>query len=204
MRVLLVYCHPEPASFTAAIRDLVCARLDRAGAEFRQLDLYQESFDPVLSRGALAAYSDPSKNRATVEAHVANIEWSDSLIFIYPTWWYGMPAMLKGWLDRVFLPGSAFHLPGPGEQAIRPGLRHINRIAVFTTCGASWLWTQIIGSPGKRILLRGLRSICARHSRTEFAAHYSMDSSTPESRARHLEKVSRAMDRFLSAEMKRR
>ena len=74
---------------------------------------------------------------------------------------------------------------------------HITRLGVFTTCGASWWLTRIVGAPGKRTLLRGLRFICAKRCKTAFAAHYLMDSSTPESRAAHLAKVSRKMDRFV-------
>ena len=198
MRALVVYCHPDPASFTASVLETVQRKLTEAGAETRIEDLYLNGFDPVLSRRGLADYPDSGRNAELVRDHVENIEWCDTLIFIYPTWWYGLPAMLKGWLDRTMLPGSAFHLPGPGEKVIRPGLRQITGMAVFTTCGASWLWTQIVGSPGKRTLLRGLRSVCARRIRTAFAAHYSMDTSTPASRARHLARVDRAMDRFLA------
>ena len=198
MRALVVYCHPDPSSFNAAVLAVVERKLRQAGAELRIEDLYGARFDPVLSRRGLADYPDASRNRQPVESHVRNVEWCDTLIFVYPTWWYGLPAVLKGWLDRAMLPGSAFHLPQGGERTIRPGLTHINRLAVFTTCGATWLWTQIVGSPGKRTLLRGLRSVCARRARTAFIAHYSMDSSTAETRARHLQRVGRVMDRFLS------
>lgn len=197
MRALVVYCHPDPSSFNAAVLAVVERKLKQAGAELRIEDLYGARFDPILSRQGLADYPDPARSRRPVESHVRNIEWCDTLVFVYPTWWYGLPAMLKGWLDRAMLPGSAFHLPQGDQKAIRPGLTHINRLAVFTTCGATWLWTQIVGSPGKRIILRGLRTLCARRTRTAFTAHYSMDTSTSESRARHLRKVGRAMDRFL-------
>ncbi len=198
MRALVVYCHPDPASFTASVLETVERKLAQADAEVRIEDLYLNSFDPVLGQQSLADYPDSPRNAEPVRRHVENIAWCDTLIFVYPTWWYGLPAMLKGWLDRTMLPGSAFHLPRPGEKAIRPGLTQITRLAVFTTCGASWLWTQVIGAPGKRTLLRGLRFICARHVRTAFAAHYSMDASTPASRARHLARIERAMDRFLA------
>jgi putative NADPH-quinone reductase len=97
----------------------------------------------------------------------------------------------------VLLPGVAFEMPQNEGENIKPGLTHIRRLAVFTTCGASWWLTQTIGAPGKRTILRGVRILCAIRCRTTFAAHYLMDSATQASRTAHLAKVSRKMDRFL-------
>lgn len=196
MRALVVYCHPRPESFTAAVRDLVLGRMAAAGAEVRLLDLYGDDFAPCLSAAELEGYEDTACNRAAVAADVSLLDWCDTLIFVYPTWWYGLPARLKGWLDRVMLPGVAFLMPDATHKDIRPGLTHITAMAVFTTCGASRWLTFLVGAPGKRTLLRGLRLICAPRCRTTFAAHYLMDSSTPQSRARHLARVAARMDRF--------
>ncbi|RVT83207.1 flavodoxin family protein [Rhodobacteraceae bacterium CCMM004] len=196
MRALVIYAHPRPESFTAAVRDTVCARLEAAGAELRVRDLYGEGFDPVLSAGEHAGYEDEAANTAPVAGDVADLRWADTLIFVYPTWWYGLPAMLKGWLDRVLLPGVAFLMPDDANTDIRPGLTNITRLGVFTTCGASWWLTRLVGAPGKRTLMRGVRLICAKGCRTAFAAHYLMDSSTPQSRARHLDRVAAQVDRL--------
>ena len=196
MRALVVYCHPNPESFTAAVRDRVLDRLSFAGAEVRIHDLCAEAFDPRLSAGALEAYEDCTRNRAGIEAEVADLAWADTLVFVYPTWWYGLPATLKGWLDRVLVPGVAFHMPD-ADGDIKPALGHITRLGVFTTCGASRWLTLWVGAPGKRTLMRGLRLLCARRCRTVFAAHYLMDSSTPASRAAHLDRVSARVDRWL-------
>ena len=197
MRALVVYCHPRPDSFNAAVRDTVVEKLKGAGASVTLLDLYAEGVDPVMSGPENAAYLDctlPDEHMAT---HVAAINACDTLIFVYPTWWYGMPAMLKGWLDRALLPGSAFLMPDETHNDIRPGLTHITRLAAFTTCGASWWLTRLSGAPGKRTILRGVRLLCAKRCRTAFAAHYLMDASSPTSRAKHLKTVARKMDRFL-------
>lgn len=196
MRALVVYCHPREESFTAAVRDTVLARLEMSGAEVRVIDLYARGFDPVLSSAEHAGYLE-SANRDAVEADIVDIAWCDTLIFVYPTWWYGLPAMLKGWLDRVFLPEVAFLMPKAPGETIRPGLQNITRLGVFTTCGASRWLTFFVGAPGKRTMLRGVGLLCKRPLRTAFAAHYLMDSSTPESRARHLDRVTRKMDRLL-------
>lgn len=197
MRILLVYAHPNPASYTANIRAQVEEYAGIIGAELRVHDLYAEGFEPVMRPDEFAGYNDTPRNRAGVKRQCADIEWCDTLIFVYPTWWYGMPAILKGWLDRVLLPGMAFDLPKGEGDNIKPGLTHITRLGVYTTCGASWWLTRYIGAPGRRTLLRGVRLLCAKDCRTSFAAHYMMDSSTPESRAAHLGKVARALERLL-------
>ena len=203
MRALVVYCHPRSESFTAAVRDLVLDKLDAAGADVRLVDLYARDFDPVLSADELDRYENCDANTRGIERDVADLRWCDTLIFIYPTWWYGLPAMLKGWLDRVLVPGVAFLMPDRENATIRPGLQHITRLGVFTTCGASFWLTRFVGAPGRRTILRGVGLLCAKRCRTAFAAHYLMDSSSDESRARHLARVGARIDRFLTRPTRR-
>ncbi|MCX7300605.1 MAG: NAD(P)H-dependent oxidoreductase [Rhodobacterales bacterium] len=197
MRALVVYCHPSPGSFNAAIRDLVMDKLRTAGAEARLIDLYARGFQPVLTMPEWTGYLDYPANQAPLAEDVDHIRWCDTLIFVYPTWWYGLPAMLKGWLDRALLPDVAFLMPDETNGTIRPGLTHITRLGVFTTCGASWWLTKVVGSPGRRTLLWGIGLICAKPLKTVFAAHYLMDSSTPASRAKHLKRVAAKMDKLI-------
>lgn len=197
MRALVIYAHPREDSFAAAVRDVVLARLEASGVEVRLRDLYGEAFVPALSAQEHRVYEDPAQNQHHVARDVADLRWCDTLVFVYPTWWYGLPAILKGWLDRALVPEVAFLMPKVEGETIRPGLTHITRLGVFTTYGASRLLTFYVGSPGKRTLLRGLRLILAPRVLTVFATHYLMDSSTAESRARHLVRVARKMDRLV-------
>jgi NAD(P)H dehydrogenase (quinone) len=197
VKALVVYCHPRAGSFTAAVRDVVLEKLAQAGADVRVSDLYARGFAPVLTAEEHEGYLDCPANRAPVEQDCADLDWCDTLIFVYPTWWYGLPAMLKGWMDRVLLPDVAFLMPKASGETIRPGLQHVRRLAVFTTCGASWWLTTLVGSPGRRTILRGVGILCAPRVRKVFAAHYLMDSSTPESRAAHLRLVAERMDRLV-------
>ncbi len=196
MRALVIYCHPRPESFNAAVRDVVLTKLAEAQAEVRTRDLYAEGFSPALTGPELADYLNCPANRAPVAAHCADVEWCDTLIFVYPTWWYGLPAMLKGWLDRVLLPDVAFLMPDHSNSTIRPGLLHIKTIGVFTTCGASRWLTFLVGAPGKRQLLRGVGWLCPPRARKVFVALYLMDASTPQTRTRHLSAVATAMDKL--------
>ena len=194
MRVLVIHSHPDPESYSAALRATVMEGLAAAGHETRLIDLYAEDFDPVLRRGAWRDYEDALLNARGLDDHVQALAWAEAVVFVYPTWWYGPPAMLKGWLDRVWLPEVAFTLPRDGP--IRPKLTHIRKLGVVTTCGATWWLTQIVGAPGRNLLLRGCRFLMAKGCRTVFLAHYAMDSSTPESRERFRRKVEKAMARF--------
>ncbi len=117
MRVLVVYCHPKPDSFAAAMRDAVVDGLNQAGHEPQIVDLYAEDFDPRFGAHEHAAYENPNENGQGLERYTDQLRWADGLVFVFPTWWYDMPAMLKGWLDRVWLPGVAF---APAAVAYTP------------------------------------------------------------------------------------
>lgn len=197
MKTLIVYCHPSNKSFNHAVLDVVVQKLEKKGAETRILDLYQENFDPLLTLERWNNYEDEALNRQGIEQHMDALLWCDSLIFIYPTWWYGLPAMLKGWCDRVLAPGVAFKMPQAEGENIKPALQHIKRLALFTTCGASRWLTLFIGAPGKRTILRGVRLLCAKRCKTAYAAHFLMDTSSEGSRAKYLDTVARKMDRWM-------
>ena len=132
MRVLVIWCHPRPDSFNAALRDAAMEGLTASGHSVELRDLYAVNFDPVLSEHQRGVYFDEAENARGLENHVASLQCAEGLLLIYPTWWFGMPAMLKGWLDRVWLPGVAFHLQG-GPKALKPLLTDIRRIGVVTT-----------------------------------------------------------------------
>jgi putative NADPH-quinone reductase len=195
MRVLVVYCHPVPDSFCAAVRDAAVGALTARGWDVRLVDLYAEGFDPVLGVDERRHYHDRAPTDPALAPHIENLKWAEAILFVYPTWWYGLPAMLKGWLDRVWATDVAFKLPADGGRIISL-VPHITRIGVVTTCGATWLISFLMGQPGRKTILRGMRALCAPRSRTLYVAHYDMDRSTAASRAAYLEKVRRRLARF--------
>ncbi len=95
------------------------------------------------------------------------------------------------------LPDVAFLMPDAHNKTIRPGLHHIERMGVFTTCGASRWLTWLVGAPGKRTLTRGVGFLLRPRRRMVFAAHFLMDSSTEQSRQRHLARVAAKMDKLI-------
>jgi putative NADPH-quinone reductase len=186
MRVLVVYAHPREDSLCAALRDAAVGSLRQAGHEVELRDLYAERFDPVLSAEERRRYHDVPDNLQGIEDHVASLRRAEALLLVHPTWWYGMPAILKGWFDRVWAPGVAFTL---GAGAIEPSLTNIRRIGVVTTYGSpSWLlWW--IGRPDRKLFGRALRRLCARDCRVEFVTLTRMDHRTREECAVFVEKV---------------
>ena len=106
---------------------------------------------------------------------------------------FGLPAMLKGWFDRVWAPGVAFDING---GVIRPLLTGVRHVVAVTTMGAPWWFAWFMGHPGRMFLSRGVRAVCGRGCRFTWRAHDRMDSSTPETRAKFLAKVRRTFEAF--------
>ena len=195
MRCLLVYCHPVPESFCAALRDAAAETLRARGWEVRLVDLYADGFQPVLSAEEHRVHRDRAPADPLLAPYVEGLRWAEAILFVYPTWWYGLPAMLKGWLDRVWATDVVFRLP-KGKGGIESMMQHVTRLGVITTCGAPWWWSILVGQPGRKTLLRGMRALCARRCRTFYLAHYLMDVSTDTSRAAFLGKVRARLARF--------
>ncbi|TIU57761.1 MAG: flavodoxin family protein, partial [Mesorhizobium sp.] len=88
MRVLVVYCHPVPESYCAAIRDTAVEVLKTKGWDVRLLDLYAENFDPVMSCEERRFYNDRAPEDPALKPHFDLLMWAEAILFIYPTWWY--------------------------------------------------------------------------------------------------------------------
>ena len=191
MRTLVVHCHPDPDSFTAAVRDRAIEALRARGDEVRLTDLYAVRFDPVLSQREearhLEAGADPS-----VADHAADLQWCQQLVLVYPTWWSGQPAMLKGWFDRVLVKDVAFELP-PDSNRIHAKLRNVKRIVAITTHGSSKLVNALEGEVGKRMVTRTLRAVCHPLARTTWIALYGIDTASDAQKAAFLERVGRRL-----------
>jgi putative NADPH-quinone reductase len=109
VRALLIVCHPEPGSFTHAAASAAREVLEGLGHSVILHDLYAEGFDPVLTAAELARRYSLDE---TVQAHSRELEECGGLLVFHPDWWGQLPAMLKGWVDRVFRPGLAYEFEG--------------------------------------------------------------------------------------------
>lgn len=139
MKALVVFAHPNPKSFNKAILDTVIRELQQKNAEVRVKDLYASKFNPVLT-GADFEQFQAGKVPEDIAAEQADVSWADTLIFIYPIWWVGQPAILKGWIDRVFSYGFAYQVTEEGPVGLLKG----KLARVITTSGSSAeVWGQI-------------------------------------------------------------
>lgn len=193
-RVLVVYCHPFEDSLVGAARDRVLAGLAAAGHEVRLIDLYAEGFDPAFSAWEREHHHDPPDTKPAIAAHVEALRWCNELVLVHPTWWSAQPAMLKGWIDRVWVDGVAWDLP-QGSDRLRPLLTNIRRITVVTTHGSSRFVNALQGDAGKLLVRRSLRFLCGWRTRVRWIALYGVDTSTPAQRTAFLADVERRLAR---------
>lgn len=173
-RCLLVFAHPMDASLNARLAATVEAQARAAGWQVMRRDLYDDGFDPRLTREERATYyGDPPATLADEKAELAAAE---VLILVFPTWWFGFPAILKGWFDRVWAPGTAFdHAPGFGPM--RPRLRGLREVLAVTSMGApAWVDWLVLRRPLRRILRLAIVKPCAPQARLNWRALYTAES----------------------------
>ena len=131
MRVLAVFSHPQRDSLTGRVLDRFVAGLAEAGHEPEIADLHGEGFDPVFRLDDFAQFHG-SAMPGDVLAEQARFDRCDAFALVFPVWWWSFPAMLKGWLDRVFSAGWAYHAePDPTRSLLR------ERRAVVLCCAGS-------------------------------------------------------------------
>lgn len=199
MRVLVVHAHPDPASFGAELDRVVRAALESAGHEVRHFDLHAEGFDPSFSLFERLHHTGPPEEKIAqfpaLGPHVDALRWCEALVLVYPTWWSGQPAILKGWVDRTFMQGVAWELP-EGSDRLRPLLRNIRSVCVVTTHGSSKLVNMLEGETGKRTVSRSMRLMFSRRARFGWVALYGLDRCPDGRRARFIRRVRRRMTRL--------
>ena len=183
----MLFAHPVETSFVAATRRKLVEVLCTRGHEVDDCDLYAEAFDPVMSRQDRIDYHNVAVNRHNVASNVDRLLAAEALVFSFPVWNMGFPAILKGFVDKVFLPGVSFTLSEDGSYT--PCLHNIKRLGVVCTYGgARWL-TFMMGDPPRRFLTRSMRRICAPGARCDYLAHHDMNHSTPDRREAFLRKI---------------
>ena len=194
MNVLVVYCHPDPASLVAAARDRAVSTLERRGHVVHVVDLYAEHFEPRLSAAERAAHRTPGVS-SELQVYADQLRWCDALVLVYPTWWSTTPAMLKGWIDRVWARGVAWDLPA-GTSTLRGRLRNVRRLAAVTTHGSPRRVNFIEGETGKLLVKRTLRVLCHPLVRVTWLACYGIDTATADERTAFLDRLERKLSRW--------
>lgn len=194
MRVLLVHCHPNPESLVAAAKDRALAGLAGGGHEVRLVDLYADGFEPAMTAHERRTHQEPGV-APELQHYADHLAWAEALVLVYPTWWSGQPAMLKGWFDRVWVAGVAWELPA-GANVIRPLLANIRRIVVVTTHGSPKYLNALEGESGKRVALRAIRAMCSKRTRTTWCAVYGLDTADHAERTAWLDRVERTLSKL--------
>ncbi|MBL8837323.1 MAG: NAD(P)H-dependent oxidoreductase [Alphaproteobacteria bacterium] len=195
MRVLVVYAHPVETSFNAALHQAVLAGLRRAGHEVDDLDLYAEDFQPVLSRAERLDYHDTAINQRLIAPYVKRLQAAEAVVFVFPTWSFGTPAILKGFFDRVMIPGVSFALTEDGRAV--PRLMNIKRIAAVVTYGRPWWLVRFaVGDLPRWQITRYFRRACAAGARATYHALYDMNRASTAKRQAFRDRVERAMAGF--------
>lgn len=162
MRVHLVLAHPLKDSLNAHLAQHIETALRGRDVIVDRLDLYAEHFDPRLSAHERAHhYADPQPAPDVVDLQ-GRLRAAEHLVVVFPTWWFSMPAILKGWFDRVWSPGFAFDQGTP----IKPRLTHIESVLVVTTLGSPvWIDRLVMRQPVRRVLRTALVGACAPQAR---------------------------------------
>ena len=193
MRVFVLFAHPVETSFAAALHRAAVAALREGGHEVDDCDLYAENFNPVMSRQERIDYHDEAICTKPVQAYVDRLRAADGLVLVNPVWNYGYPAILKGFFDRVFLPGVSFRLE---NGKVAPNLQHIRRIAAVTTYGGTRLRSMLMGDSPRRQFKRTLRLLVHPMARSTYLALYDMNRNGDAVCAAFLTRVSQRMRSF--------
>ena len=189
LRALVVVAHPRADSYTRAVADAAVDGLRAGGHAVEVIDLYAEGFRPAMSLEERRAYAtDEPLVEEQTRAHAELVRWCDAMVFVYPTWWSGLPAILKGWLERVLVVGVAFRFHERTGK-VRPGLKRMRFVVGISTYGSPWSYVKAVNDNGRRVLHRALRMSCGVRTRTVWLGLYAIDTSTHAERVAFVERV---------------
>jgi len=175
---LVVLAHPLKNSLCKHLTEKTIAHLKKQGYQVTVKDLYAENFNPVLSTSERESYYKEQFDDLQLESDIAQLKQAESLVLIFPTWWFSFPAILKGWFDRVWAPGHAYeHASDYGP--IKQCLSNLKEMKVVTTLGSPW-WvnTFILRNPVKKVLKLALLGACATNCKFKMLTLYKSEKLT--------------------------
>jgi NAD(P)H dehydrogenase (quinone) len=199
MNIVVVLGHPSADSYCAAIFERIILELESQPTHnVTAIRLAEEKFITAMSTTERTAYetSSPLISDET-KRHAAALMQAEALIFVYPTWWSGLPAQLKGWLERVFVLGVAFRLND--NNKIRQNLQNVRHIIGVSTYGSPWRYVKLINDNGRRTLTRAIRMSTGLRTRTMWCGIYALDTCTQRQReefiAETVQKITKRLSR---------
>ena len=186
MNIVVVLGHPSADSYCAAIFERIILALESQSTHnVTAIRLADEKFATAMSTAERVAYetSTPLINDET-KRYAEVLLQAEVLIFVYPTWWSGLPAQLKGWLERVFVLGVAFRFNK--NRKIRPNLHNVRHIIGVSTYGSPWRYMKLINDNGRRTLTRAIRMSTGLRTRTMWCGIYALDTCTQQQREKFI------------------
>ncbi|MBI9031291.1 NAD(P)H-dependent oxidoreductase [bacterium] len=157
MKTSIVFAHPWHGSFNKAVLDVVVESLSKRKKDYEVLDLNKDGFDPVMQESDLALFSKGQSKDKLVQKYQDILKDTDEVVFIFPIWWFGMPAILKGFIDKVMLKGYAYDY---GKIGLIGKLTNIKRTTIITSSEMPTLLLRFgFGSPissTMKAILKGL------------------------------------------------
>jgi NAD(P)H dehydrogenase (quinone) len=190
LRILIVFAHPLETSFVSALHARVVEILRASGHIVDDLDLYAERFDPVMSREGLLRYVDMNANTREVEGYVQRLLAAQALVLVFPVWFDGLPAIMQGYFQRVFLPGVSVRIDEAG--LFHPNLRNVKRMAAVCAYGESRRDVAAKGDPPLRFVRDNVGALIDPKGRLEYLALYDMNFTRAPRRAAFMKRVIRA------------
>lgn len=172
MKCLVVIAHPLQKSLCHALEGTVVAALEESGHSVIVQNLYEENFNACLTVNERQTYYSEIYDKESISKEIQWLTSAELLVLVFPTWWFGFPAILKGWFDRVWAPGVAYdHAPDFGP--IKPRLSNLRSTIAVTTLGAQW-WVDlfIMGRPVRKVLKRAILGACAPSSQFKMVSLY--------------------------------
>lgn len=187
MKALLVIANPSPSSFSHAMADLAEVVLVERGCEILRHDLYAEGFNPVQPTGES---SNVTSEDALVERHCRDLQQAALILVFHPNWWSQPPAILKGWIDRIFRLNTAYaYPPGEGYEGVPVGLLKARQAFVFNTSNTpAEREATVFGDPLESLWRTSVFGLCGV-SRVERRVFAPVASSTPQQRKMWLAEV---------------
>lgn len=195
MKVLVVLGHPSTKSFNHAIADTVVETLKDNGHDVMYHDLYAENFDPVLPYNEISQEASISP---VVKKHSDELASADGIIVVHPSWWGQPPAVLKGWIDRVFRPGVAYKFEEgeePGKAAPVGLLKAENALVINTENTPHDIVKQMFGDTLEDIWNRSILTFCGVKNYNR-KVYDQIAISTPEQRKAWLDEVRVTVDQI--------
>lgn len=145
----------------------------------------------MLSREERLNYHDTGINQLAVKEYVERLQRAEALVFCFPVWCFGLPAILKGWFDRVLMPGVSFDISDPAH--VKPALTHLKRIVALTSYGRPRWMAFVMGDPPRKVIKRYLRALTGGKARIDYHARYHMNVATPASLECHMQRIESLM-----------